>query len=590
MKRKLNFRRRLFISRLSIFVVFTLMILIFQAQREKEFRRSQLENTLDNITIIMNNYLVKNHIFSSADYSSLKSLLEILPQSGIRITIADAMGLVLFDSEVSDVSGMENHLNRPEIQESVGSEFGANIRTSSTTNEAYYYYARFYGKYFVRTAVHYNNNIIDYLKADQLFLFFITALFIILWLVLNALTNKLAKTIDQLKDFVIRLNTGEHIPEEIQFPDDELGVISRQIIKVYKELENTKDTIMLEREKLYNHLNALNEGVAFFSSKKEKTLTNNHFIQFLNIISEKSSISAEKVFKVEEFRPVLNFISDHINDGVLISGNKLPRSEYGLHKNGHYFNIKCIIFADKSFEIIITDTTRLVKRHIIKQQITSNITHELKTPVAAVMGFLETLQGDKLDKEKQFYFIDKAFAQANRLKELIEDILVLNKIEESIGKFTLEPMILKKIIDEVIENFKIPITEKGIDIRSNVSEQIVVNGNQELLISIFHNLIDNSIKYAGDDTVINISQYSLDEKYYYLSLSDTGIGIPEEHLNRIFERFYRIDSGRSRKTGGTGLGLAIVKNAIQSLRGNISVRNSKKGGLEFLFTLPRSSG
>ena len=584
---KLNFRRRLFIYLLLIFLVFTFLILVFQASREKEFKRSQLENTLDNITVTTNNYLQKYHIFETEDYASLSALVEILPHSDVRITIIDANGVVLFDSEVKDVSSMENHLGRQEVQESIGSEFGANIRTSSTTKEAYYYYAHFYGKYFVRTAVVYDNKIINYLKADQLFLFFITALFFVLWLVLNVVTNKLAKTIDKLKDFVIRLSTGKHLPTDIQFPDDELGVISRQIVDVYQELKSTKDTITLEREKLFNHLYALNEGVAFFSSNKKKILTNNHFIQFLNIISEKSSISAELIFKSKEFEPILKFIDEHLNSNDQIVGDQLPQNEYSLNKGGYYFDVKCIMFPDKSFEIIITDTTRLAKRQLMKQQMTSNIAHELKTPVAAVIGFIETLQKNNLDEEKQRYFIKKAYAQAYRLKELIEDIQVLNKIEEASGKFTFEPTILKDILDEVGESLKTQLEEKNIKLLCDISDKIMINGNRSLLESIFHNLVDNSIKYAGNDASVSISQYSEDKNFYYFSLKDTGAGIPEEHLSRIFERFYRVDSGRSRKTGGTGLGLAIVKNAIQLHQGTISARNSKEGGLEFLISIPR---
>ncbi len=584
---KLNFRRRLFIYLLLIFLVFTFLILVFQANREKEFKRSQLENTLDNITVITNNYLQKQNIFETGNYESVNSLVEILPQSDVRITIIDAKGSVLFDSEVEDVISMENHISRQEFQESVASEFGANIRTSATTKEAYYYYARFYGKYFVRTAVLYDNKIINYLKADRLFLFFITTLFLALWLVLNLVTNRLAKTIDKLKDFVIRLSTGKHLPTTIQFPDNELGVISRQIVDVYKELKNTKDTITLEREKLFNHLYALKEGVAFFSSNKKKILTNNHFIQFLNIISEKSSISAEMIFMSKEFEPIIKFIDEHLSSNNQIVSDQLPQNEYSLNKGGYYFDVKCIMFPDKSFEIIIMDTTRLAKRQLMKQQMTSNIAHELKTPVAAVIGFIETLQKNNLDEEKQRYFIKKAYAQAYRLKELIEDIQVLNKIEEASGKFTFENVVLKDIITEVNESLKTRLEEKNIKLSSDINNEIIVNGNRSLLESVFHNLIDNSIKYAGNNASIAISKYSEDKNFYYLSFKDTGDGIPEEHLNRIFERFYRVDSGRSRKNGGTGLGLAIVKNAIQLHQGTISARNSKDGGLEFLFTIPR---
>lgn len=587
MKTSWNFKKRLFSYLILIFITFSALVLIFQIVREKQFKRSQLENTLDHINDITNNFLQQNKILSTRDFSTLNELIKIFPKPLVRITIIDSSGVVLYDNEINDVTTMENHLGRPEIQKSIHSLFGANIRTSSSTNEVYYYYAKRYTNCFIRAAVVYDKNIINYLKVDRIFIFFILTLFFIMWIVLVFISNKFGKTVDKLKDFIIRLDKGEEIEEKIDFPDNEFGMISRQIINLYNELKTTKDKITFEKEKLNSHLYALNEGVAFFSAKKEKILTNNFFIQFLNIISEKSNISAEKIFETAEFQPILNFVVLHTKSKKIISPDHLPQMDHSIHKNGRYFNIKCIVFPDNGFEIIITDITQSAKRKLIKQQMTSNISHELKTPVAAVMGYLETLKNTPLEKEKQSYFIEKAFSQANRLKELINDIQVLNKIEEADEKFVMGSLILREIIDEALDSLKMRLDENHVLVKCDIDNHIMVEGNRSLLFSVFHNLIDNSIKYAGEKISISISKYDEDQNYYYLSLSDNGSGIPEEHFSRIFERFYRIDSGRSRKTGGTGLGLAIVKNAILLHHGNISARNTKDGGLEFLFTLKK---
>ena len=243
---------------------------------------------------------------------------------------------------------------------------------------------------------------------------------------------------------------------------------------------------------------------------------------------------------------------------------------------------------DKSFEVLISDMTRLEKQRLIKQQLTSNIAHELKTPLSSVKGYLETLiNNPTISREKQAYFLEKAFAQSERLTDLLNDLSLLNNIEEAGGLFEFKPIMVKTVIQEAIENLVARLHQRNMDYTVDVGEQVIVNGNESLIFSIFQNLVENSINYAGSNTRITIRQYLEDSKYYYFQYTDTGAGIPEEHLPRIFERFYRVDYGRSRETGGTGLGLSIVKNAILLHQGEISVKNRPEGGVEFLFSLAK---
>ncbi len=583
----MRFKHRLFIWFSAIFTVYTLLVMIFQYDREKKFKVSQLENTLANITETAHNYLSINSIVDSGSFHLMDSLMKILPAQNIRLTLISPTGAVMYDSEVSAYTGMENHLERPELRQAVISGSGSNIRESATTGRSYYYYAKFYTDYFVRTATLYDMGIKDFLHVEKLFIFYLLLLFLVTSLILHYITRRFYEIIDKLKFFTVRLRSGEEPGKAMEFPQDELGSIGKEFTSLYNELNDMQQNLLIEKNKLYSHLSALNEGIAFFSAEKEKVLANNHFIQNLNLISEKSTISAEKIFEVAELKPVIDFIDRQLEDSLEPGTDDHPQMEMELQKGTRYFHIKCVFFQDRSFEIVITDDTKLAKRRLMKQQMTSNIAHELKTPVATVMGYMETLQNNRISPEKQKYFIEKAHAQARRLSDLIEDISTLNKIEEAGENYTFKPVRLKEVVAEVQDQLQLKLDEHRIQVHVDLSGKLELNGNKSLLFSIFYNLFDNVIKYGGENSEIYLSNFLKDKKNYYFSFANTGNDVDEKHLTRIFERFYRIDDGRSRKTGGTGLGLAIVKNAIQLHHGEISARKYKEGGLEFLFSLAR---
>lgn len=568
---RITYKQRIFGYFLLIFILFAISIVWIEQKQEEKFRIANLEARLDGYAEMIHQFTDKNQP------EQINRLLEILP-GNIRVSIIDEEGKVLVDNDIEDVTHLDNHLDRPEIKNARYSNAGSNIRMSASMKQEYLYYARYYNDYYVRVALPYDTETRDSLKADKLFIYIILALFVIVLLLINYVAGRFGQSIVQLKNFVSSRKKG-FILDDINFPEDELGEIGEELTTIFTEIEKSKYTLEIEREKLIHHFQYSEEGLCIYTPGMKKVYANTLFIQYLNFIADRPTFDVEELFSESIFQPIVDFIKDSSG-----SNNHL---NHQINKNGKTFSVQAIIFEDKSFEVIIKDITKAERMRLLKQEMTSNIAHELRTPVTSLRGYLETVTNNKLDEKKQKLFIDRAYLQSVRLSNLIEDVSIISKIEEAPSQFSIEDIRLAQLIEELRIDISDKLTANRIHFHSSVKDTVMINGSYTLLYSIFRNLADNSISYGGQDIEIHIDNYTEDEKYYYFSYYDTGKGVEEKYLTRLFERFYRINEGRTRDTGGSGLGLSIVRNAILFHKGDIQVKNHTGGGLEFLFTLKK---
>lgn len=582
-KNRIPFSQRLFWSVFFIFLGFTVCFLLFQYQREKEFAEEKLNNVLSNY-----NYQLYRRSRQAADLKqTVENFLDDIPQKELRVTIIDPAGKVLFDNSGADE--FTNHNDRSEVRKARLYNEGFAIRSSESTGKRYFYSARLINDYIFRSALPYDPYVRGVLSINKDFIYFMALMTLIFFFVLSRFTFSIGRTISKLRDFAMNVEK-DRIPEsesDYVFPNDELGDISQNIVTLYHRQQKAKNELWMEREKIIKHFQYSIEGFAMFTAQGREILSNILFIQFANVLSDTPIHEAEEAIGMSELAPIRDFLAK--NQPHTSRKKKVLRESVIIDKNGKIFRVECILFLDNSYELSVNDISRQEQESRMKRQLTQNVSHELKTPVSSIQGYLETiLSNPDLPPDKQRFFLERCYSQSTRLTGLLRDISVLNRLDEAEELFDLSEVSITRLIQEIEKECSKEMEEKGITSEVLLPGNPVIYGNYSLLYSIFRNLYDNAIAYAGEQVRITVNCYKEDPKFYYFSFSDNGAGIEEEHINRIFERFYRVDKGRSRKIGGTGLGLSIVKNGVHFHKGQISAKSSPGKGITFFFTLKKA--
>ena len=367
---------------------------------------------------------------------------------------------------------------------------------------------------------------------------------------------------------------------------DEIGELARTFNKMAEELEEKIQTISEDRNQMRAILSSVIEGVLAIDINEKVILFNSALEEIFNLSKDK--VIGKFFWEVVRNNELNELLKDTVKEG------KLQTKELSLFfPEERIFQVH--VLPIKGEEDIagavavlhdITDIKRLERMRI---EFVANVSHELRTPLTAIKGFIETLKDGAIDDpQNNRRFINIIETHAERLNSLINDLLELSKIESREIRMDFQPVNLRELIEDIAANFKELIRQKGhtieIDFSSNFPE---VKVDLEKMEQVFNNLLDNAIKFTPENGRIIIRGIDRKEDIE-IQVSDTGIGIPEEHLPRVFERFYRVDKARSRELGGTGLGLSIVKHIIQAHGGKAGVESEPGKGSKFFFTIPKN--
>jgi two-component system phosphate regulon sensor histidine kinase PhoR len=483
---------------------------------------------------------VKNsiqYISAGVECDGIDYLKKINSES--RVTLIDTEGTVVFDNQ-ADISSLTNHKNREEIKEAMQSGTGESVRFSETMHEKTYNYAvQLNDGEILRLSVTSNTLLsVGWKIFERICWVMIIATLISLWLAYS-LSRAIIQPINE-----INLN---HPEEEGVYPEltPLVSKLSRQNQKIH--------TQMLELKKKQQEFMAITEnmqeGFLILNRRREVVSYNSAIIHFFgaDILQRKREVLLLR--ENEEMKPLV--------DEALEGKRSFAMMDF---HNRHYQIIASPINQEKNHlgvVIMIFDVTEKEDRENLRQEFTANVSHELKTPLTSISGFAEIIQNGLVKQEDIPKFAGNIYTEAQRLIQLVGDILKLSKLDENNVTMEWQPVNLYSLSQKIVDRLQGAAQDRGIHI-SLSGIQGVVMGIEQILDEMIYNLCDNAIKYNKENGEIRIL-ITQNREGITLSVFDTGIGIPKEECERIFERFYRVDKSHSKEVGGTGLGLSIVK-------------------------------
>lgn len=556
------------------------------------FRSQYIENSRGDLyakAMLFNRILAAQSAFANPD-----RIDALCKEAGAlvsaRFTVILPSGEVIGDS-VTDPALMGNHIDRPEIRTALGGKTGEITRFSFTLREPMMYVAvplESEGKVIAAIRTSFSSNLLNRTLGSFFLHTFLGGLILVL-LALSfsiILSLRLSATFREIRRGAARLSAGDpdyriHIESF-----EEIESLAETMNSMADQLNHRIRTITAQRNELEAVLSGMTEAVVAIDSD-ERIINMNHAAESLFGVSRETARGRTIQETIRNSR-IQNFIKK-----ALASSSPLPEETIIQLPPERFLQANGSPLRDPENRtigalVVLNDITRLKTLENIRRDFVANVSHELKTPITSIKGFVETLHDGALnDPVSANRFLDIILKHTDRLNAIIDDLLCLSRIEQGtetdVMPFQTVPA--AGIIRNVLQFCEMKAREKNIAMESSCSDTINLTGNPALLEQAVVNLVENAIKYsdAGSSVSLKVAQ---DGNAVSVAVEDHGIGIPEKHLPRIFERFYRVDKARSRNLGGTGLGLAIVKHIVQAHNGTVAVASTPGKGSIFTLRFP----
>ncbi len=540
--------------------------------------------------------LIENQIdpekLQQRDTLYLEALTVALSQKiDCRITIIDTQGKVLAESRKSpeEILRMENHLYRPEVQKALAGATGIDTRYSSTLKIDMLYVAlplrqggRIAGV--LRLALPLESVERTLSAVRRVILLGLLSALGVAVLLGSLLASQTIRPIHRMIHVSRKFSEGDFSRRIVQDSRDEIGELAVTLNKMAQDIEDKIREIKTQNQKLAAIFNSMIEGVIVVD-KADRIVSINPSIEKIFGLSKKD---VEAKFFLEAIRN--NDIAEVVKN-VLAQGRPLSTEITLVYPVRRIFEVNATpIFDNEAVNgclVVIHDITEIRRLETVRSDFVANVSHELKTPLTSIKGFVETLlEGALDDKKNNRNFLKIIQEHADRLDRLVDDLLSLSHLESKEIVLRRSDCNLYRLVEEVASGFASQLKKKGIEIKNELPQDLSLKADKARLEQVFINFIDNGIKFNKENGFIKIGSRQTDGEVR-IGIEDSGIGIPQKDIPRIFERFYRVDKARSRELGGTGLGLSIVKHIVELHGGRVGVESSEGFGSTFWFVLPR---